>query len=222
MQKSRLITFGCSYTYGQGLPDCVGGILTHTLKPSQLGWAKQVATSLDMELINKSIPGSSNLEILYSILEFDFEPSDTVVVMWSHYLRDVIFTRWFNTLFRKRLGLWKKTPTARKWIEQMSEQDYAMKSWIYMHHSGLYLEKNNITYIHYPSSPYELEKYPAPVELNNLYVDGVVSIDKALDGMHPGLASNKIMADRIAKILKENQNVVKTPHYHTGLDTRAK
>jgi len=207
MKKNRLITFGCSYTYGQGLPDCenIPIINLHRLKPSQMGWPTLVSNYLDLDLVNMSHPGSSNFEILYSILEFNFQPNDTVVIMWSHYLRDLFFTRWFKSLiFRRRLGLWKKTTIARRWIDQMSERDYAMKTWIYMHHAGLHLENLNLKYIHYPAAPDELEAYPSIVELKNLYTHGIIFVDKSLDNIHPGIQSQKIMADEIYKILNED------------------
>ena len=71
----RLITFGCSYAYGTGLEDCKNWFFNqfHHLKPSKLGWAQTLANKLDIELVNKSFPGSSNIEVLYSILKFDFK-----------------------------------------------------------------------------------------------------------------------------------------------------
>ena len=89
----RLITFGCSYAYGTGLEDCKNWFFNqfHHLKPSKLGWAQTLANKLDIELVNKSFPGSSNIEVLYSILKFDFKKDDVAVIMWSHYVRDMLF-----------------------------------------------------------------------------------------------------------------------------------
>lgn len=177
-------------------------LISHT--PSQLGWPKLVANKLGVELINMSYPGSSNFEILYTLLEFKFEKDDIVVIMWSHYLRDLFFTRLFKSLFfRRRLGLWKKTVIGRRWIDQMSERDYAMKTWVYMHHADLHLKSNNIKYIHYPSAPNELTSYYSPVKIDNLYTNGLVVVDRGADNQHPGLESNKIMADVIYGILNE-------------------
>ena len=201
---ARLITFGCSYTYGQSLPDCVNMPITDLISftPSQLGWPKLVADKLGVELINMAHPGSSNFEILYTLLEFKFEKDDIVVIMWSHYLRDLFFTRLFKSLFfRRRLGLWKNTVIGRRWIDQMSERDYAMKTWVYMHHAGLHLKSNNIKYIHYPAAPDELTAYYSPVHVDNLYTNGLIVVDRGADNQHPGLESNKIMADVIYGIL---------------------
>jgi len=202
---SRLIVFGCSYTYGQGLSDCLNSKFLDIYPPfpSKLGWAQQLADKLNLELINKSYPSASNFEILFTLLEFKFQSNDTVIIMWSHYLRDMMFTRWFKSLFfRRRLGLWKKNAIARRWIDQMSEQDYAMKTWVYMHHAGLYLENINLKYIHYPADPWELEKYHSnDIKLNNLYKNGFICVDKALDNMHPGLLSNKLVSENMYQII---------------------
>ena len=208
--KNRLITFGCSYTYGQGLPDCQSTkILKFTFdsaKSSKLGWAQQVADELGLELVNKGIPGASNLEILHSILEFDFRDTDTVVIMWSHILRDIVITRLFNLIpVKRRLGTWKKSNLSMKWIEYLSEEDYAMRTWVYMHHAGLYLKTSNIKYIHYPATMTELNNFTIPkIKIDNLYTSGIIRLDQCENGdIHPGLKSNTATAAVISEILKQ-------------------
>lgn len=206
----RLITFGCSYTYGKGLEDCqdwpLFGKSMHRSKPSQLGWAKQLSDKLGTELTNKSYPGASNLEILYEVSQFDFKQDDIVVIMWSHYLREMLFTRFFKIpFFRRRIGAWKNTGLSRKWVEQMSERDYSMRSWLYMQHVSLLLNSKNIKYIHYPAAPHELNEYPFPnIQVDNLYMDGIEWVDDALDNSHPGPVTNTKLAEKIFKILNEH------------------
>ena len=204
---SRLITFGCSYTYGKGLEDCQDWPLLNnsmdSSKPSQLGWAKQLADKLNVELVNKSHPGAGNLEILYEVLQFNFKDDDIVVIMWSHYLRDMLFTRFFKwKFFRRRLGAWKNTGLAKKWVEQMSERDYSMRTWLYMQHASLFLNSKRIKYIHYPAAPHELQEYQFPnIQVDNLYMDGIEWLDNALDNAHPGIKTNTNTANKIFDIL---------------------
>lgn len=75
---SRLITFGCSYAYGTGLPDCNNWMFNklHNLKPSKMGWASLLAKKLKVDCVNESFPGSSNTEILYNVLKFNYQPDD--------------------------------------------------------------------------------------------------------------------------------------------------
>ena len=85
------------------------------LKPIKI---QTLANKLYIELVNKSFPGSSNIEVLYSILKFDFKQDDVAVIMWSHYVRDMLFNNQHKfPLFRDRLGPWKKTHQERKWVE---------------------------------------------------------------------------------------------------------
>lgn len=80
----RLVTFGCSFTYGQGLPDCYN---IHTNEPgkfpSKSAWPQLLADKLMLECINVSEPGSSNKEILNKLLNFKINDNDIVVTMWS-------------------------------------------------------------------------------------------------------------------------------------------
>jgi hypothetical protein len=203
----RLITFGCSYTYGTGLPDCKNWMFDklHNLKPSEMGWASLLADKLDLELINESFPGSSNTEIMYNVLKHKYKQDDVVVIMWTHYVRDMLFNSVHKyPFFRDRLGPWAKTHKERLWAEYLSEKDYAMKSWFHIHHADLHLQKQGVKYIHYPATPKELNKYKLEyVDINNYYSDGFEYVDKADDKLHPGIESNKILTDKMYRILND-------------------
>lgn len=77
---SRLIVFGCSLAYGVGLPDC----WPDTKKPSKFCWPELIAKSMNRKLVNKSVPGSSNKRIWYTISRFKFKPDDVVIISWSY------------------------------------------------------------------------------------------------------------------------------------------
>lgn len=202
---SRLITFGCSYTYGTGLPDCKNWMFNklHNFKPSKMGWASLLADKLDLELVNESFPGSSNTEIMYNILKYDYHKDDTVVIMWTHYVRDMLFNSAHKyPFFRDRLGPWAKTHKERLWTEYLSEKDYAMKSWFHIHHADLHLQKQDVKYIHYPATPEELNKHKLDfIQINNYHSDGIVYLDKATDDMHPGVKTNQLLCETIHRRL---------------------
>ncbi len=190
----RLVTFGCSFTYGSGLkqrkrawPYLVG----ETLLKDGTVYAKKV--------INKGIPGASNLEILCEILTFDFHYNDVVVIMWSLPFRDLAFTKkkW------EQIGLWSKGPHLDK-ILASEEIDYTKKTWLYMQHADLYLQTQKVKYIHYPAAPKDLMKHQLDfIYINNLFLTRTAKIDNALDGQHPGPKSNKKQADEIVRILND-------------------
>ena len=59
---TKLVAFGCSFTYGTALPD-----VTDT-KCSNMAWPALVAEKMNIEHINLGVPGASNDLILYNIL----------------------------------------------------------------------------------------------------------------------------------------------------------
>jgi hypothetical protein len=196
---NRLITFGCSFTYGQGLPDCL-----NFKSPSKMGWPSMLAEKLNKEIINISSPGASNLEILYNILNFNFHQSDTVVVMWTRPLRDLKFkSRLFdNKSFTPYKILMNKPWYKKQWVPDGDLRDYIIKSWIYMNHADLLFKSNNVNYLHYPAFPKEIEEHkPNFIKISNLSLSGIIHADKALDDSHPGLESNKLTSENIFKIL---------------------
>jgi hypothetical protein len=201
----RLITFGCSYTYGTALPDCKNWMLgkLHNLQPSNMGWASLLAQKLGLECVNESFPGASNSEIMYNVLKYNYKKHDTVVIMWTHYARDMLFNFSYKyPFFRDRLGPWAKTHQERKWAEYLSEKDYAMKSWFHIHHADLYLQQQGVKYIHYPATPKELDSYRLEfINVNNYHSDGIEYVDKATDDMHPGIQSNRLLAEKMYRIL---------------------
>ena len=203
----RLITFGCSYTYGTALPDCKNWMLgkLHNLQPSNMGWASLLAQKLGLECVNESFPGASNSEIMYNVLKYNYKKHDTVVIMWTHYARDMLFNFSYKyPFFRDRLGPWAKTHQERKWAEYLSEKDYAMKSWFHIHHADLYLQQQGVKYIHYPATPKELDSYRLEfINVNNYHSDGIEYVDKATDDMHPGIQSNRLLAEKMYRILND-------------------
>jgi len=201
---SRLITFGCSYTYGEGLPDVKRiPIIDQPSSPSKLGWASLLSQNLGLELVNMGYPGSSNTEILYNILTFDFKEDDTVIIMWTHPVRDIVFDKWTPiTFMRTRLGFWKKE-TNKSWEEKVNIKDYIIKTWMCIHHADLFLTSRKLKYIHYPQDITEIETHRInEIKINNLYTHGFYKIDKVPDG-HPGIKSNVATAQQLYDIIKQ-------------------
>jgi hypothetical protein len=197
----RLITFGCSFTYGQGLPDC----LTGEELPSQYSWTYLLSKKLNRQLINCGIPGASNLQILNEILSFNFQKGDQVIVSWSVIDRDTIFLKkpFVKDNIIIQIGHWVKNKIGKKYLKTIYFHDQKIKSWFYIHHADLYFKNNNIDYIHYPAIAGELQGcQPEFIKIDNIYHDGISWFDTTKDN-HPGVESNKDTAERIFKILNE-------------------
>jgi len=98
----RLITYGCSYTYGQWLEtEDMKGL---GLSPPASAWPSQLAKLLGWELDNRAVPGSSNKQIWYTILQNTHKPDDRIVVHWSHIERSCILHQ--DRI--EKIGPWRK------------------------------------------------------------------------------------------------------------------
>lgn len=206
----RLIAFGCSFTYGQGLPDSIVGnnYDQFSLTPSNLAWPKILGEMTDREVINLGKPGASNLEILYHILNFNFKPNDQVIIMWSLTDRDLYFIS--NTKKIKpfrQLGLWasSKSSIVAEWISKFNPVDNCIKSWLYLQHADLYLKTTQVKYIHYPAFPKNLlENKPDFIKtIDNFFDHGFVVIDYSNIDTHPGINSHIETAKKIYSLINE-------------------
>ena len=60
-QKHNLVAFGCSFTYGHGLKDCVIDQINPGPNPSKYAWPTYLSLRLKCNgFENKGIPGASN------------------------------------------------------------------------------------------------------------------------------------------------------------------
>jgi lysophospholipase L1-like esterase len=76
----RLLAFGCSLTYGEGLEDCYG---ENVSMPSKLAWPSLIAKELNREVLNLGIRGASNKLIWYTILNTEIHETDLVIILWT-------------------------------------------------------------------------------------------------------------------------------------------
>ena len=111
----RLITFGCSLTYGQYLDN-----------RDLQSWPAQLGRIMNLPVVNLGWHGSSNKEILYEILNFDFKTNDICVILWTSLYRWIIF----NENENDRLGSWQNTKQAQSFVEHFWN-DYDMELDLY-------------------------------------------------------------------------------------------
>ena len=88
----RIVSFGCSLTYGEGITknDCY----PYLTKPSEYSWPNIIGRDLlnnKYEVINESWPGASNKLILYKIMNFDFRQDDIACIQFTFTGRDSLF-----------------------------------------------------------------------------------------------------------------------------------
>lgn len=111
--EDRLVAFGCSHTYGHGLPDCYVPIMKgkktvgmqYGPVASNLAWPKLLANLKNIECDNRGVPGASNKEILYNILNYNFTSNDCVYVLWTYLARWCIIDK--DKANKNKPKLWK-------------------------------------------------------------------------------------------------------------------
>lgn len=199
---SRLITFGCSFTVGTGLPDVYPDQYKHSL----IGWPNLLGEKLGLEVVNKGQAGAGNLEILYYILNTDIRPDDTCVVMWSAFLRhdQFVIHPEFNNGKRIPYNIFaKNTPIEdTAWIDANRN-----KNWLTIHHGSHYLNNLGVRFrslLGINQGPITGEK-PSQLHIPNLIEDIKPKhwiVDEALDAEpdhagHPGLESQRLISQMI-------------------------
>lgn len=191
----RLVAFGCSNTYGHGLPDCIEPqTLNPGQQPSQLSWPSILAQHLGKQCVNRAHPGSSNKRIWHTIVNFEYQPSDVVFILWSFHERTSIIKEWEIT----NLGPWSHEDYYR---EYFSLHDSITMSQLFVNHTGHYLRSKGIKF-------YNLvwEKKDCNIlTLNDqtsehipIYMFDIHRIyPKALDNSHSGELAHKEVANKI-------------------------
>ena len=178
----RLISFGCSYTYGEGLSD------------KSDAWPFVLGNLMSIKVINQAISGSGNLEILWNILNYKFEFDDLCVVMWSHFSRDHIF----HPVKHQRIQIDSDDVLTKHWILTHTDYDQNVRNWLYIQHCDLYLKSKNVKVYHLIGGSYDRERFSNPkcINLSNILDIQFENFDFTKDG-HPGLKSHRILAERI-------------------------
>ena len=221
---SRVVAFGCSHTYGMGLEDCYveDDLLKPAINPSKLSWPALLAGKLGFECSNQSIPGGSNLEILYAILDYKFQEGDKVVVGWTTPLRDIVvypnnkvriasflvdgkFNN--NQLDEIVPNLFPGTEPQTvkdintKYFQVHSDADMARRSWLYQYTAGSYLKSQNIDFYFasawsWNAAKINIENY---IKSENFLYDlhRRKTLDYASDGMHMGPNAQAIFAQEV-------------------------
>ena len=207
----RLVTFGCSYVFGDSLPDTTP--LPQKIKdriPSKFAWPQVLANLLGYDCLNNGWSASGNYEILLKILKTEFLSDDLVIIAWSHFTRydfykvidgqgngQQIFEN--NTNFKTLVAQLKLTDTA-------FQSNLITKNWLCISHANLYLNSKNIkNYFFLNTTDWENKGQPTFIPT----VDGNLNltrndyvIDHGFDGTHPGIESHKLLSNLLYKKIK--------------------
>ena len=84
----KILTLGCSFTYGSELPDCTTDNFPECDQPSALAWPCLLAARLNATVDNLAKPGGSNARMYRLAMDqASRETYDLVVVAWTDHSR---------------------------------------------------------------------------------------------------------------------------------------
>lgn len=212
----RLVAFGCSFTYGQGLEDCFVPPLWPGPIPSKFAWPQLVANEMNMDCINMSRPGSSNKEILNTLLNFKFNSTDVVVIMWS------FLERWCKIKNYTSIDRLIQTSEGNDLNNILSQYDKVFTfedmqlDFIYRaNFAKLYLDNKNLKNYHLSVNPPECCPKVMPVwnTVNVVNIDLLLisnltpkALDVATGCPHPGPEAHRIVAMQLVEELSNAHN----------------
>jgi hypothetical protein len=202
----RLIAFGCSHTFGDGLSDVNRESSVHTrTNPSKFAWPQLLVNKfkIDIECSNNAHGGSSNDDIFDLILNFDFQEDDIVIILWTFVSRVSIFGENDKCYMIRKFDAprtYKKSNTYYKYFYQ--EADSIRKLCIYANYIQYYLQEK-ILRQSYIQKRWDNFNFPSWNNVNFFNNDiDARSNDKGLDGVHPGPKSHEMFADNLYLDLK--------------------
>lgn len=186
----RIIAFGCSYTYGHGLPDCLADDkITQGPEHSKFSYPAVLAKKINCDYVNLGKSGNSNKEIWHDVLNYNFQKNDVAVIAWTYFSRFCIIKN--NSI--RRLNPWKDEEKLF-FMNYSNRHDMLLDFYNRLNHINFYLNDQGIK-----NYNYVIEELANPAPLwNRTNILGVFKkIDEADDRCHPGLVSHSTFADTI-------------------------
>ena len=203
----RLITFGCSKTFGHGLPDCWNAKINKPgLNPSKYAWPQLLAEKLNLTCVNLGRPGSSNREIWWRAVNTKFESTDTVIILWTYLNRSCIIDP--QTMLEPRqLAHWgehRESKIYAKLLGFSNDLDQELVGRQHIELTNYYIAQQNVSKIYNFSA--ESHNWNHSFDWANVnflghadFAWGNHYFDLALDNLHPGTQSHRMMADYMQK-----------------------
>jgi hypothetical protein len=224
---SNLFAFGCSHTYGYGLPDVVQYMTGKEIYPTKFGknynfgskfaWPQLLANKLNLECYNYGCCGANGKEVVWLITQclqhnMIFN-KDTVAILWPAFSRTGIFENDplcnpSSQVITNRIWADKGNKRSKVfYYSYYNEYDFAIQRWQEIILVDLLCKERGINCYH---STYNKELTPAEVGLKsitkNMNIDFMQgspwSVDFSADGKHHGPKSNELLASKWFNFIK--------------------
>ena len=202
----KIIAFGCSNTFGQGLPDCYkmeGDIGIGLEKSSQYAWPEVFAKKMKKSCVNLAQPGSSNRQILWQILNFEYyQPRDCVTILWTFINRSSIIKSQ-HEISQLHIREWSGQPIENKaWrkykVETYNEYDEMIRSLHYIDYADRFL-KDRVGYVMHYVTDNTLLDHKQPYVQADIIRNGkllMTEYPKGLDGVHHGIEGHQALGSQ--------------------------
>lgn len=120
--NTRIVAFGCSYTYGHGLEDCIIDGMHPSSTPSKYAFPNLLAVRMGVKCLNFSRPGSSIKYMWHQAMNV-YQPrkADIVINMFTNHNRNCVLH--IDDKKIKHLGFWQDDK-ASKYFYKHLENDY--------------------------------------------------------------------------------------------------
>ena len=222
--RKRLFAFGCSHTFGHSLPDAH----PPRSVPSNFAWPQLLATDLGMKCSNRGKLGASPKRVLYNIVNCKNLKSDSVVIiLWpnsnrntrllqkddgevvAHDFLPALLGMKFSSEFYEKIELnYKELQEFLTFYYEKLHNDYnaSFDFATIVNTADNYLRRKHIIPIHIIAEhdnrilvDKEFKDILAPMLIKQINWKRDFLIDYALDGSHPGVESNKLLAQNLKK-----------------------
>jgi hypothetical protein len=200
VKEDHAVFLGCSITAGEALPD----VKTH--------YATRVAKHFNKESLNLATPGGSNGLIFDRFMQLNFFPGQIVVVQLTilnrlHYckpdrhLEKILFSHAKDVDLRKMAAVYHKDflfyellAKIRAMVAVARAKKLKMIFWLINYKHELVYSKMDQTYF------YDMPEF-VPASWMQNYMS-----DHGIDNLHPGIESNKFIADTLVKYIETVYN----------------
>lgn len=213
----KLLAFGCSNTYGEGLLDCRRDLGTRD-PPSKLAWPQLVADHFGWELANLSEPGSSAKQALHTQLNTPQDPNTVVINCWSYPQRHTIITKpyreWkflhlsgtkqgYITIHPSNVKRGCKASTAY-YKRIQNDYDSSQEFYSYVQLAELYSSCKGAITLHATCNNVKHRPNWFDVELHTTTIQHVLeAYELAEDGVHPGAQAHQAFASTVVDSLQQ-------------------
>ena len=89
---SKVVTFGCSQTFGHGLHD-IYSVLGSADNPSKIAYPSLIAKKFDIPVFNYALCGNSSKRLEMQIFEelWNIDKETLVIILWPHHSRSCVY-----------------------------------------------------------------------------------------------------------------------------------